>query len=163
LSFKKALADFSQNGYDVAGAIDSNPETGWAIDPQESKAHTAVFILAKPTGFAEGTTFSIVLEQRFAGRDHNIGKFRLSVTTNPQPALREQLPDNVLKATAVPMDKRTPEQKAVVTNYFRSLDAELIRLQQAAANTPQPMDVRLVGAQDLSWALINSPGFLFNH
>ncbi|HLW63886.1 MAG TPA: DUF1549 domain-containing protein [Gemmataceae bacterium] len=161
--FDKAMADFSQTGWDVSGAIDNNPATGWAIDPQEGKPHTALFQFEKPVSFSDGTTFTITLDQRFPGKDHNLGKFRLSVTNHPQPALRDQLPANVMKAIAVPLDKRTPDQKAAVANYYRGLDGELQRLQQELANAPALTDDRLIGAQDLAWALINSPGFLFNH
>jgi hypothetical protein len=161
--FAKAMADFSQAGWDVGGAIDNNPATGWAIDPQEGKPHAAIFQLDAPVGFAEGTTFTITMDQQFPGKDHNLGKFRISVTNHPQPALRDQLPANVLQAIAVPLEKRTPEQKAAVANHYRGLDGELQRLQQELANTPAAADDRLIGAQDLAWALINSPGFLFNH
>jgi hypothetical protein len=161
--FAKAMADFSQVGWDVNGAIDNNPATGWAIDPQEGKPHTALFQLDSPVGFTEGTTFTITMDQHFPGKDHNLGKFRLSVTNHPQPAMRDQLPANVTQAIAVPLEKRTPEQKAAVANYYRGLDGELLRLQQELSTTPALADDRLIGAQDLAWALINSPGFLFNH
>src|SRR5205823_5471977 len=75
VSFNGAVADYSQPGWDVGGAIDNNPATGWAIDPQAGKPHAAMFKLAAPAGFAEGTVFAFTLDQRFPGKDHNIGKF----------------------------------------------------------------------------------------
>jgi hypothetical protein len=160
---KSAVADFSQESYDIKGAIDNNPETGWAIAPQIGKPHTAMFVLTNPVNLKDGILFRFTVEQKFQGKDHNLGKFRISATTNKSPLLREQLPANILLAIAVPLDKRTPEQKALVANHYRGLDAELKRLQEAVTATPSPIDVRLVGAQDLTWALINSPAFLFNH
>src|SRR5205823_2133214 len=103
------------------------------------------------------------MDQRYPGKDHNIGKFRISLTTSPEPQLKESLPKPVLEAIAVRVEKRTPEQKAVVANHYRGLDGELQRLQAVLAVNPDPRDARLLGAQDLAWALINSPAFLFNH
>jgi hypothetical protein len=40
-----------------------------------------------------------------------------------------------------------------------SQDAEWARLTQALAEHQQPTDKRLLGAQDLAWALINSPAY----
>jgi Protein of unknown function (DUF1553)/Protein of unknown function (DUF1549)/Bacterial Ig-like domain (group 2) len=163
LKFQSAAADFAQEGFPIGNVIDGNLDTGWAIAPQTGRPHIAMFKTAMPIGFAEGTTFTIALEQRFPGKDHNIGKFRISVTTAKEPALKEALPAPVQQAILVPLDKRTPEQKAAVANYYRGLDAELKRLNEAVADAPPPADVRLLGAQDLAWALINSPAFLFNH
>ncbi len=43
-------------------------------------------------------------------------------------------------------------------------DAELVRLEKDLAQSQKQLDkLRLTAAQDLSWALINSPAFLFNH
>jgi len=63
----------------------------------------------------------------------------------------------------VPKDKRTPEQQAALVKYVRSIDQELGRLQRAVNEYPAPASPRLLGAQDLTWALMNSPAFLFNH
>jgi hypothetical protein len=122
-----------------------------------------MFKFAASADFPEGTTFTVTLDQRFPGKDHNLGKFRLAVTTSKNPQLKDPLPVNVLAAIAVPPDKRTPEQKALVANTYRGQDAELSRLKRGVAENPKPATPRLLGAQDLAWALINSPAFLFNH
>jgi hypothetical protein len=159
----RAVADYSQPEWAVAGAIDGNPQTGWAIDPAFGKAHVAVFEAKEPLRTAGGTTLTFVLDQQFAGRDHTIGRLRLSVTTGKPPLGIDALPDRIAHVLAVPAEKRTAAQKEELARYFRSQDAELASLSQALAEFPLPGDRRLLGAQDLAWALLNSPEFLFNH
>jgi hypothetical protein len=159
----KALADFSQEGFGVAGAIDGNPQTGWAIAPAFGKSHVAVFEAKEPITFAGGATLTLVLDQKFAGKDHNIGRFRLAVTTARPPIQLDGQPAAIAKILAIAPEKRTNEQKAEMAQYYRTTDPEWVRLNQAIAEHPKPGDKRLIGAQDLAWALLNSPAFLFNH
>jgi hypothetical protein len=161
--FRKATASFSQDGWAVQGAIDGNPATGWAVMPQFGKAHVALFQTAEPVVLPQGGTLTFTLDQQFPGRDHNLGRFRLSATTAAKPMLADGLPTAVAKVLAVPAEKRTEAQKTELANYYRGTDAELARLQQALAQLPRNVDKRLLGAQDLAWALLNSPAFLFNH
>jgi hypothetical protein len=163
VALSKALADFSQEGWAVAGAIDNNPKTGWAVMPEFGRPHTAIFELAKPLAIPGGTTLTFTLDQRYPGKEHNIGRFRLSVTTSKPPTTVESPPDAIAQILNVEPDKRSDEQQAELTKYYRSLDPELARLNQAVADHPVPSDKRLLGAQDLAWALLNSPEFLFNH
>jgi hypothetical protein len=157
-------ADFQQEGFPIANAIDNNPETGWAVSPQLGKNHVAVFEAQAAFGFPEGTEIKVTMLQKFPGKEHNIGKFRISVTTVKPPVLLQgQVPEAITKILDVPAEQRTAEQKAAVLNYYRSIDAELARLQRRVNEYVVPADARTMGAQDLAWALINSPAFLFNH
>jgi hypothetical protein len=163
LTLRKPVASFSQEGFAIAGAIDKNPSTGWAIAPQSGKTHVALFEVKEVINNANGTTLTFTLDQQYPGKEHNIGRLRLSVTTAKPPFSLDGPPEAVAKILAVEPEKRTESQKAELTRYFRSIDPELARLTQAVAEQGKPGDPRLIGAQDLAWALLNSPAFLFNH
>ena len=157
-------ATISQDGFNIAQAIDNNPSTGWAVGNGLGKSHTAVFEVVNKLGFAEGTTLTFTLDQQFPGKQHNIGKFRLSVTTSRAPILLQgQTPENIAKLLEIPLDQRTPEQRTTVANYYRGIDPALGQLQARVNEFIVPASARALGAQDLAWALINNPAFLFNH
>lgn len=159
----RAIATFSQDGWPVQAAIDNNPGTGWAIAPQFGKAHTAIFELAQPIAPNGEFELTITLDQQYAGLSHNLGHFRLSVTNAKGPIqLGSSLPPAIVKILDTPNQKRSPAEQKALMDYYRSLDADLARLTQATANRPQPGNSRLLGAQDLAWALMNTPAFLFN-
>ena len=92
-----ALADFSQDGWDVAEALAPGDlaENGWAIGPQEGRPHAAVFLPEKPI---EPGNRLLVLKMRFLSpwEKHSLGRFRLSVTGD------EQVPAPPADAMVVP-------------------------------------------------------------
>jgi hypothetical protein len=163
VALHKAQATFSQESYPVANAIDGNPGSGWAIAPQYGKSNAALFELKEPLAAEAGVKLTFTLEQNFPGREHNLGKFRLSVTGDPLPRLTDALPPEVAALLATPPEKRTPAQKARLTELHREQDPEYQRLKASLGATPLPADHRILGGQDLMWALINNPAFLFNH
>ncbi|MGY8768489.1 MAG: hypothetical protein ACKVH8_08695, partial [Pirellulales bacterium] len=84
--------------------------------------------------------------------------------TTPGPfQMKSSLPENIQKILATDSTKRNDEQKKQLLAHYISLDKILpelkVRLDQAAA---MENNLRLTGAQDLTWALLNSPAFLFN-
>ncbi len=161
IALKNAQADFSQGGFPVGNAIDNNRATGWAIVPETGKPHTAYFELATPLTLPSGATLAVTMLHEF-GTQHTLGHFRLSLTTSKTLSLKGP-PAAIVKLLGIEPAKRTPQQKAELTNYYRSLDPELSRLRQLVAEHPMPSDKRLPGAQDLAWAFINAKAFQFNH
>src|SRR5204862_106705 len=80
----------------------------------------------------------------------------------------EVLPDDSLPAKG---PGRSPTNGNFVLNEFKVTvapendpkAAKAVVFKRALAEFGPPPDKRLLGAQDVAWALINSPAFLFNH
>ena len=159
----RAIATFSQDQYPIAKAIDKNNDTGWAISPQFGRSNTAVFEIKGKVNQVAGTKFTISLEHLSKIANHNLGRFRLSVTTLKTPVPIQGVPDQVANILLVPRDQRTPQQAQALTNYQRSTDPQLAQLQKSVNDLLVPPDARTMAAQDVTWALMNSPAFLFNH
>ena len=94
LALRNPQADFSQDsygGWPIAAALDDDPATGWSIDPEEGRAHEAVFGIESPVGIDGGATLVVELDQ--GERGHSLGRFRLSVTAaKPAPPPRRPEP-----------------------------------------------------------------------
>ncbi|HEY2147135.1 MAG TPA: DUF1549 and DUF1553 domain-containing protein, partial [Pirellulales bacterium] len=82
VTLQNAQADYNQPGWDVSGAIDSDLATGWALAEQSGKNHVAVFETKENVGAAGGCLLFFTLDQQFGDGKHELGKFRLSVTTS---------------------------------------------------------------------------------
>ena len=205
LALENAKAEFSQDNYPVASAIDGKRDdtnNGWAIAPQMAKNHTATF---EVKGQAENNGRRLLrfdLDQQFKGNRWSIGRFRISITNSPKP-INFGLPGNITGILAKAEDTRNAQDKVELTKYYRENNSDLKNLVQtvaeakkprerdpklaelegkiAVAESPLPVDAtleqlrkdialseqqknqkRLTGAQDIAWAIINTPAFLFN-
>jgi hypothetical protein len=73
----------------------------------------------------------------------------------------------VVKASEpLPVDPKFSELQQALSKAEEPirLDPRLVQLREDAVTSAKQMEnKRLVVVQDLAWALINSPGFLFNH
>ncbi|MGH7136001.1 MAG: DUF1553 domain-containing protein, partial [Pirellulales bacterium] len=164
VGLQNAQSDFAQDGFPVTLSIDGNAQgsSGWAVMPKFAQPHTAIYETAQDVGNPGGTLLTFTLDQQFGGQ-HTIGRFRISITGAKRPLSLQGPPAPIAAILAAAPDARTPQQKTELANYFRSLDSELSTLQRLAADAAkQPEAYRLLGAQDLAWALLNSPAFLFN-
>jgi hypothetical protein len=106
---KRAVADFNQDGWTIAQAIDGHARTAWGIYPEVGKPHGAVFEFAKPLPRDAVLTFALF---QLHGGHHLIGRPRLSLTTAANPVKARPLPPSAAAALAIPNEKRTPAQRA---------------------------------------------------
>jgi hypothetical protein len=107
-----ASADYHQMEQEPQNAIDGKPETGWSPGIGSAKYHAIVFGLGADPALADGTRLTFVLEQQ-AGQRQTLGRFRISVTTQPLPSEAEQTGRRI----ALLAEKDADAAKAVRTLY----------------------------------------------
>jgi hypothetical protein len=159
VKFSKATADFEQaetplepNFDDRSGhkrvtgparfAIDGNDDTAWGMDAgpgRRNQARKAVFECATNVGFAGGTILLFQLAQDHGGwnsddlMNNNLGRFRLSATTNDLPVSADLVPQHVRDILAIPREQRTPRQIAALFSYWRTTVPEFKETSQKIA------------------------------
>ncbi|MEE3369787.1 MAG: PSD1 and planctomycete cytochrome C domain-containing protein [Planctomycetota bacterium] len=132
-----AQADFSQANYPVAGAVDGNPKTGWAIAPQFGKPHRATFLTRNAVGDAHGTLLKFVMDQHH-GASRTIGRFQLFAMTGDPATL--QLPAEVITILSGDRQTRTKAQQERLESYYLSQDPMLTKLKQRQNSIQQQLD-----------------------
>ncbi len=94
LEMRGAVADFereakARNYGLVKDTLDDDPRNGWTTESGDPRApHTAVYELKEPLALAPDEELVFVLLQRSTDGDANIGRFRLSVTTESGETVR---------------------------------------------------------------------------
>ena len=133
LKLKKAEADFSQKGYEIANVIDDGKRKGkrgsWAVDgPTRKENRRAMFVLQEPIAAEKGAMLLLRVRMEALG-GHNIGRFRLSASSLPPDAVKlsgEPFAPALKLAIETTAAKRTPQQKKDIEAFFR-------------ANVPNPL------------------------
>jgi mono/diheme cytochrome c family protein len=112
LKISRTTADFDQQGWTSAQAIDGDLQTGWAIYPQVNQSHEIVFELADPIDLVSGGKLAVRLKQ-FHPLKHVIGKFRLSVTDAPRGSA-DALSKEVSQILDNPVPQRSQQEAVMV-------------------------------------------------
>jgi hypothetical protein len=138
-----AKATFEQTGFPASAAIDDDPRSGWAIDPQIGRDQAAVFEVGQVLRTDSGSTLTISLAfNNNAG--HNLGRFRIAVTDAPRPVGLgdDAIPPDIRAILAVEPAARSPEQSAALLAWYRTIDLGWLALKQAlddhARAAPRP-------------------------
>jgi len=134
----------------VAFASDNDDRTAWGIDAGPGRRNAdrvAVFECATPAGFPEGTIWDFRLVQRHGGavndahQNFNIGRFRLSMTTNAGPIVADKVPKRVRDILAIPSEKRSTTQIGVLFSHWRMTQPEFAetneRIEKLRAQWPE--------------------------
>jgi hypothetical protein len=169
IAIAQAIADHSDEpkrhgGYgDIRHVLDDDPRNGWSIrDAAAAPRHVAVFALAE--AFVPDRDEELVVELRHRSTlgDANIGRFRLSVTDQPGPAVRnpgpaplEELAALVLRpdgpgAIPAPLRQRLREQFLVDHAGYQAAKRALDRAsrQLSEARAAGKVDVMVLGERE---------------
>jgi len=91
--FLGAFATYEQGGewnLIAEKAVDRDIGTGWAIDPKIGQAHAAYFQLKNPISMTVTDAINVTLRFGAAPVHHSLGRFRLSVTDDPNAFVIER-------------------------------------------------------------------------
>jgi hypothetical protein len=164
VKLRNPRATFEQKGLPIVAAIDNNPTSGWAIDPQFGKDHAALFETESPVGFDEGSVLTFTLQFKTNG-GHQIGRPRLAITTAKAPVALNApgMPTAIRQILDVSASRRTSAQQAVLQAWYRTIDPAWRQLKQTAdthlQKAPKPNLVKvLVSTEGLPAVRLHTQG-----
>ena len=141
IAIERALADFEQSGWEVRRAIDDSEESAWGIHPQEGESHRAVFVFTKDVELSQTLPWQVTLVQGH-GRQHVIGRFRLSFTDHDSPGSDIVYSSDLYAAAAPAVSSRTARAKRLLAlTYLKEEN------QRALSALPPPRMVYAIAGE----------------
>jgi hypothetical protein len=122
-----AAADYSQPRFDVAGAIDDDPKTAWAIGPRFFEPHWAQFRFEQPLAHVNGSTIRVRVVQNY-GAGRTIGRLRLVAITG-RPSTKP-VPAAIARILTSPADDRDNRQADSLWRYRQQQDETIASLKK---------------------------------
>lgn len=113
VKFASVKASFSQNRFAVAGSIDNDLKTGWAINPAFGKPAWAIYRLTEPLELKSEAKLEFTVIQNYGG-GRTIGRPRLSAIDGNPNAL--DLPADI--AVILKKTKRTKKDDDILAKHF---------------------------------------------
>src|SRR5262249_39271654 len=111
-------------GRGAALAIDGITDTGWSVEGGIGKPHAAVFELAEDLGDGRGTRLVATVHQEYI-HQMTIGRFRLSLTTDPRPVRASGLSADIETILLAPRALRTEAQARRLEQSYLAIAPEL--------------------------------------
>lgn len=143
LSNPRATFEQNNSSLSIAGSLDEQDGTGWAVDPQFGRDHAAGFRFENSIGFEGGTRLTVSL--RFhVNNKHNIGRARLAISqTEKPPALDAesgpQALSELLQLVASGTSATSAAHRQQLLSAYRTIDPEWNSLSAAVAEHRQSM------------------------
>jgi hypothetical protein len=127
VKLRNAKANCELDGFSASGAIDADPQSGWAIG-SENKDHWIRFETSAPVEAGDGRTFVFKLQQNNDG-SRLVGRLRLSAITGAPSS--KILPSDIVTILSTPADKRDLPRKKRLTEYYLSNQPEWQEMKEA--------------------------------
>ena len=111
-----ATADYSQGGFSPQGPLRDDPAAAWAFYPDVATPH---FLIVQPSAAVPaGQTLVLTLEFQSVHAQHQLGHFKISTTSEPDPVARQQIPDALRAIIAKPAGERSPQERKALLDHF---------------------------------------------
>ena len=129
VTFTNIKADDFANAFTAADLLDSGKSartrnsTPWAINAVRDTKRVqrqAVIVSSAPFGYLGGTELTLRIHQLDGTIGQGVGRFRVSVTTAPDPLVGADVPARFRALFKVPAAERTKAQSEDLATFFRS-------------------------------------------
>lgn len=120
---QSARATFEQGGLKIAGTLDGDSNTGWAVHEGRpvDRSHAAGFQFAAKIHASEGTRLQVILRHESKHVAHNIGRFRIAISNAANAELVAD-DESLLASLQTEPGLRTDDQKNQIRNEFMKSD-----------------------------------------
>jgi len=122
IKFSGASAGFEAKNMPASAAIDDNLQSGWSTNGAQGKRHAAVFNLSEPTANATDLELELFFERHYSA---DLGRFRISITTDSGAITARDLPDDVTALLLLQPEQLGADQKQVLFREFLLRTPEL--------------------------------------
>jgi hypothetical protein len=126
-NIRRASADYEQENFPLAAAIDSKAGSGWAIHPEVGKNHSAIFELIEPIKASEAARLKLTLLFDSQFGQHQMGRVRIAVTDAEQAITGNAPPAKIAKLLSQARTLRSTAEQQELTTYFRQNVSSVLR------------------------------------
>ncbi|MCS5630729.1 MAG: DUF1549 and DUF1553 domain-containing protein, partial [Pirellulaceae bacterium] len=124
IKIQDAVADFTQNSFDIKHTLSPSAESGWAVwdgNLKTSIDRQAIFYLAEPLTLAQGEQLTVTLRHQSKHAKHTLGYFRLATTTEAKATLKTSAapPLQIASVLAKPTDNWNATETELIAQYHR--------------------------------------------
>lgn len=153
VEFEFAHATVEQTGHTAASILTGTKDAGWGVLPSVGRPAVATFLAKEKFGATDASVLTIRLEQKASSPQHTLGRFRIWVTSNPNPDAAVTLPVEIMAALKKTPDKRTDSQKKDLTTYFQTTAPALEPLRYRLAELKGETENELVVSRGAKFSI----------
>ncbi len=142
IAFSDGYADHNEETFDAKSIVGIVEGRGWATDSSQEGQRVdriAIFQVSRPAELDAGTRVRFTLTHAY-GRGHNLGRFRFSVTSHPNPLGQNKTLAEIQAILAVATGSRNSTQTEKLKAHFRQVTPLLSKVRSRLAAAQARID-----------------------